>query len=1017
MTTLVVLLVAVTLATLTTASMAPVAAAAPAAGNMTRFAGGLGEGVATDVAQTPGGLTARNGRLLSVENPVDLPPIDHPYPGLVRAIDLGTGTETVLAGISNGGYRGDGGPATSAQLNHPNDAAIDAAGNVYITDTDNHRVRKVTPAGIISTFAGTGVAGFAGDGGQATMAQIDLPVGIAVSPSGDVVFADMGSYRLRKVRPSGVITTIAGTGARVGPSGDGGPATAAVIEAWGVAFDPAGNLYATDVANKASPCLDCAALRKILVDGTMTTVATAAIGHRTLASDESGSVYVRDASTYGIVKIDPSGTFTQWPGTADGAAGGWDVAVDSGNLYASDRTGRRINRVDPSGTVTLVAGNGHFNYGGDGRQARDAQFPNVIKVRSGPTGTYVVSAPQDGDPGGIRRIAPSGVVSTIHPGGAIGMAVDESGNVFLAESGRIRRLAPDGQLSVVAGTGVPGSTGDGGPAVLARVGPGELAVDGVGNLYFNEGEKIRRVNPQGIISTYVGGYGLETYGQSTLASESFVRGVTNLAVDAEGSLYWTAGDLSTTVKKVTCGIVSWVAGSTTGSSGGLAVDAAGSIVFSAGDKVFRTDAVGTATVVAGSGASVPLENVPATSVALMRPDRVAIHPSGRLLFADRDRVYQAEGVTAGRAVPGAPCDTLPDRPVWGTGYNGFGQLGDGTVTDRGGLDTEKPPLTGVTAVSGGVGHSLALRADGTVWAWGWNIAGQLGDGTTIQRLTPVQVPGLTGVVAVAAGAYHSLALKSDGTVWAWGWNAYGQLGDGTLVNRLQPVRVLVLSGATGISAGVLHTLAVRADGSAWAWGWNGLGQLGDGTIVDRRVPVRVQGATGVTSVAAGGLHSLALRNDGSVLAWGCNFYGALGDGTGVDRLVATPVPGLGDVKAVAAGWYHSLALGHDGTAAGWGLNHVEQVGDYTTITRLSPVNLPGITANVGRAVAISAGAFHNVALLDDGSTMVWGWNAYGQQFRAPPYGWDHPVNTEQLGHAAAIGTGAYHSLVAYRFPS
>ena len=195
------------------------------------------------------------------------------------------------------------------------------------------------------------------------------------------------------------------------------------------------------------------------------------------------------------------------------------------------------------------------------------------------------------------------------------------------------------------------------------------------------------------------------------------------------------------------------------------------------------------------------------------------------------------------------------------------------------------------------------------------------------------------------------------------------------------------------------------------------GQLGDGTIVDRRVPVRVQGASGVTSVAAGGLHSLALRKRRRCWAWGCNFYGELGDGTGVDRLAATPVPGLADVKAVAAGWYHSLALRYDGTAAGWGLNHVEQVGDYTTITRYSPVNLPGITVNVGRAVAISAGAFHKVALLDDGSTMVWGWNAYGQQFRAPPYGWDHPVDTEQLGHAAAIGTGAYHSLVAYRFPS
>jgi alpha-tubulin suppressor-like RCC1 family protein len=157
--------------------------------------------------------------------------------------------------------------------------------------------------------------------------------------------------------------------------------------------------------------------------------------------------------------------------------------------------------------------------------------------------------------------------------------------------------------------------------------------------------------------------------------------------------------------------------------------------------------------------------------------------------------------------------------------------------------------------------SLALKSDGTIWAWGENAIGQLGDGTTTERHTPVQVgtPPLGEVTAVAAGQGHNLALRSDGTVWAWGLNARGELGDGTTTDRLTPVQVQNLSGIKAIGAGDNHSLAVRSDGTVWAWGFNIRGQLGDGTTTDRHTPVQVQNLSGITAVAGGQNFSLARK--------------------------------------------------------------------------------------------------------------------------------------------------------------
>ena len=236
--------------------------------------------------------------------------------------------------------------------------------------------------------------------------------------------------------------------------------------------------------------------------------------------------------------------------------------------------------------------------------------------------------------------------------------------------------------------------------------------------------------------------------------------------------------------------------------------------------------------------------------------------------------------------------------VWAWGHNAFGQVGDGTVTQR--LTAVRVPLpNGVSGIAAGTSHSLARTTDGSLWAWGYNGHGELGDGSTTERLTPVQVPGMSGVVSMDGGQFHSVAAKGDGTVWTWGYNGNGQLGDGTATQRTSPVQVGVVSGVVLVSAGAAHTLAVRNDGTVWAWGYNEHGELGDGTTAQRPSPVQVAGLANVVAVAGGQLHSVALKGDGTVWAWGSNGNGQLGDGTLMQHLAPVQVAGLTNVVAVA----------------------------------------------------------------------------------------------------------------------
>ncbi|MSQ23289.1 MAG: hypothetical protein EXR58_01870 [Chloroflexi bacterium] len=423
-----------------------------------------------------------------------------------------------------------------------------------------------------------------------------------------------------------------------------------------------------------------------------------------------------------------------------------------------------------------------------------------------------------------------------------------------------------------------------------------------------------------------------------------------------------------------------------------------------------------ATVTKGSRATLshPAARLPLAHTLRERYLKRLIAPSLTLLTMSAV-LWSAPALAAPAQLPPSQSSALCEGFAacgWGAGTNG--QLGDGTQTDQL-VPIGIPGLDGVLRMeAGGIGprsFSLAVKRDGSVWGWGNNSLGQLGNGSTVDQPSPVQVPDLAGVVTISAGGHHSLALKSDGTVWAWGYNDSGQLGDGTTINRQSPVQVLDLTDVTALAAGDQHSLALKSDGTIWGWGANTYGALGDGTGDGRSTPAPISGFSGVTAVAAGAYHSLALLSDGTVWGTGYNQNGELGDGTTDPRLTPVPVSGLSNASAIGAGTFHSLALMPDGTVWTWGSNTNRQIGDGTrNHPVLSPVQVVGLSGVVG----IGSGYSHTLAIRDDGTLWTWGWNEFGQLGDGTVLDSLVPVQVPGISGVLAAAGGHRHSLVILR---
>lgn len=329
-----------------------------------------------------------------------------------------------------------------------------------------------------------------------------------------------------------------------------------------------------------------------------------------------------------------------------------------------------------------------------------------------------------------------------------------------------------------------------------------------------------------------------------------------------------------------------------------------------------------------------------------------------------------------------------DGKAFSWGANDYGQLGNRTQN----ASVKPVPVLfpsgagAITAVAIGDQHSLALMSDGSIYSWGRNSDGQLGDGTKMSQNEPVKVrlPADAGkAVAITAGMAHSMALMEDGRVYAWGLNYSGQMGDNTGISKIYPTPVdLPDLRATAIAAGREHSLAVMEDGRVYAWGKNNDGQLGTGTVSDEIKPreVLLPKGTAAIGVSAGWAHSLVLMSDGSIYSFGLNANGQLGDGTGTTRLQPVRVKttaAMGKPTVLVSGAYHNFALMSNGAVYAWGDNGAGRLGDGTTETQSLPRRVL-FPSGVKTIVAIGAGDSHSLAMAANGAIYAWGYNKFGQ---------------------------------------
>lgn len=630
-----------------------------------------------------------------------------------------------IAGSGAAGFSGDGGPATAARLLISvgggllaQGLAVDHAGNLFIGDIGNHRIRRVSPDGLITTVAGNGVSGALGDGGPATDAQLGQPSGLAIDRTGNLFISDLTNNVVRKVSANGIITTVAGVASpNPGFSGDGGPATSARLAIpWTIALDLNGNLFIADSMNHR--------VRRVSTNGTITTVAgndtRAEYGSSPtdsgpatsitldwpsgLAVDDAGNLFIADGSFPVIRKVTPDGALTPVVGdgsygfSGDGGTarkaqlrGPWGVALDGqNNLFISDFGNLRIRKVVASGIIDTVAGGGNIDLlagDGDTSIAKSAQLRLAVAGAAQQSGIATdghgnIFFAETGS-GLIRKVSPSGNLTTVAGGGSCsnlttcplgddgpatgvrlqlptGVAVDGQGNLFIADlsSFRVRKVSPDGIITTVAGNGTAGSSGDGGPATAAQIMVWGVAVDSAGDLIITEINRVRKVSSDGIIRTAAGGGNcIGDTCDGGLAIDAYLGGPA-VAVDAMGNLliadnYVDDAGCYFSIRKVSAsGILSTLAGvpgpcEASGDGGpaasaplnyssSITVDRRGNIFLAddTGQRIRRISPDGIIATVAGGQTGYSGDGGLAVNAAVDYPIALAADGEGNVYFSD-----------------------------------------------------------------------------------------------------------------------------------------------------------------------------------------------------------------------------------------------------------------------------------------------------------------------------------------------------------------------------------------------
>ncbi len=768
-----------------------------------------------------------------------------------------SGILTVVAGNGICDFSGDGGPASSASLNNPTAIALDGNGNLYIADYYNNRVRKVSAAGIITTFAGIDY-GFAGDGGPAVNASFMNPGAVAADSSGNVYIWDNGNYRVRKVNSTGIISTYAGTGARsyTGDNGLASKATFAGVEA--MVVDSTGNLYLADAGNNVVRRINAAT-------GIINTVAgggganpnnvlatSAGIGDPSgLAVDAAGNLYITDSYYSLVLKVNFVNLITIVAGngnrdfTGDGGsptaaalAFPSGVAVDpNGNLYIADGGNGRV-RLISGGTISTIGGNGAYRFSGDGGPASGATLNGPQGMARDTQGNLYIA---DFNNNRVRKIAPDGTMSTFAGNGFLrytgdggpataaslngprSVATDANGNVFIVDSNNhaIRKVNAAGTISTVAG-GRSGSSGDGGQATAAAFYyPQAVVVDTAGNLFIADSgnNRVRKVSFLSIVSNYAGNGTQGFSGDNGVATSAMLNSPQGLVLDAAGNLYIVDSGNNRIRKVTSSGTISTFAGNgTNGFSGdggqaasatlnfgyppyaSLTFDAAGNLYFTDGGngRVRRVTPNGIISTVAGGGQLG--DGSPATQASLQMPAGVVVDPAGNIFISDGSANNVREVLAAATTFALSPA----------------------TLT-----------FTVSAGIPGNVTQQIKVSGPVAGLPWSANTTTQTGGGWL--ALTPAAgaLPDVIGVFVSAAGLQPG-TYQGSVIVTVPGTNPGTQSVAVTLkVNPALPATLQVQPGALnfGIAAGTTtassQTLSI-GNGGAGSLQWTAAASTGSG---------------------------------------------------------------------------------------------------------------------------------------------------------------------------------------------